>query len=566
MLVRNPWGISVLVGLLAAAVLWLVAQPLAGAANDTDAATTVLYFDRIVHGQRLEAFLPTTPKPLLTVVYGLAWSLTGDWRTLTVLSVGAGAAVVAMAARLAARLGGVGAAAIVVVGLLAWPDFGLEVARANSLIWGLALWLLAGVLITADRPRPWLAGAALALAGLARTETIWLLGAAVLCAAWVGLRALRGGDRTQLRTVLPLLLGTLSIPVACLHDLLLTGRPLYWLGVPGGYTAVVYPDMQSVSPLESIRKELVYYAPAAALLVLALVGGVWLIATRRRAVALALASLAGGVLATLILLAWRAVFISTRYYEEASAAILLAAAVGAAASIGWAAERGARRLAGPAAWPAERLAGPAAWPAGRLAGPAAGRTAVEPAASKPQGGARRRALAPGAIAAALALGVVAVDVPMGTVDPQVGPSRAAYAALEARIAYLSPILADAGGATVALSGANYPVTDPTACRVFVPRQLIAIISMETGAPITALGDSYLAFREGSYPLKPGQWVLHITAADLPPGASPGVFAPFEVSSPITLVAADGQRVSVVPVLADPEHGFWLDRIDEASAS
>jgi hypothetical protein len=425
------------------------------------------------------------------------------------------------------------------------------------LVWGLALWLLAGVLITADRPRPWLAGAALALAGLARTETIWLLGAAVLCAAWVGLRALRGGDRTQLRTVLPLLLGALSIPIACLHDLLLTGRPLYWLGVPGGYTAMTYPDMRSVSPLQSIRKELVYYAPAAALLVLALVGGAWLIATRRRAVALALASLAGGVLATLILLAWRAVFISTRYYEEADAAILLAAAVGAAALIGWAAEWGARRLERRAT----RLSAEQAAPQ-----PAAAQPAAQPTASRPGVGARWRALAPGAIAAALALGVVAVDVPTGTVDPQVAPSRTAYAALESKIAYLSPILLRGDGATVTLPGVNYPVADPTACQVFVPRQLIPIISIETGAPITALGDSYLAFRDGSYPLKPGQWVLHIAAADLPRGAGPGVYAPFELSSPTTLVVADGQRVSVVPVVVDPEHGLWLDRIDEASAS
>jgi hypothetical protein len=264
--------------------------------------------------------------------------------------------------------------------------------------------------------------------------------------------------------------------------------------------------------------------------------------------ALALASLVGGVLSGQMLLASRAVFISTRYYEEASAAILMAAALGAAALIGWATEGGAARLAR------------------RLRGPAIERAAVGPAMSRPPAAGRRRAMAAGAIAAALALGVVAVDVPKGTVDPQVASSRTAYATLEARIAYLSPILADAGGATVALPGANYPVTDPTACRVFVPRQLIVIISMETGAPVTALGDSYLAFRDGIYPLKPGQWVLHIASADLLPGAPPGVFAPFEVSSPTTLVAANGQRVSVVPVLADPEHGFWLDRIDEASAS
>ena len=189
-------------------------QPLAGAANDTDAAATVLYFDRIIHGQRLEAFVPTTPKPLLTLIYGVAWNLTHGWRALTVLSIGVGATAVAMAARLAARIGGSAAAVVVVLGLLAWPDFGLEVAHANSFVWGLALWLLAGVLITADTPRPWLAGLCLALAGLARTETVWLLGAVAVCVAWMGLRALRGGDRSQLQLTLPLLVGALAIPIA----------------------------------------------------------------------------------------------------------------------------------------------------------------------------------------------------------------------------------------------------------------------------------------------------------------------------------------------------------------
>jgi hypothetical protein len=524
-LARNPWTLAGLVGLLAAVVLWLVVQPLAGAANDTDAATSVLYFERLVHGQRLEAFMPTTPKPFLTLVYGLAWTLTGDWRTLTILSVAVGAAAVGMAARLAARLSGNGAAAaaaIVVIGLLAWPDFGLEVAQANSFVWGLALWLLAGVLVTADRPRPWLAGAVLVLAGLTRTETIWLLGAAFACTAWLGLRALRGGDRAQLRTALPLLLGALAIPLACLHDLLLTGRPLYWLGVPAGYTAVAYPGLASVSPVESIRKELVHYEPALALLALALLGGAWLIHSRRRAVAFALASLAGGVLLTLVVLAWRGVFISARYYEEADAAVLLAAAIGAAALIVWAFDRAARGKGNVVRW---------------------------------------RSLATAVVATALVLGVVAVDVPHGTVESEVAPTGRAYAALQTRINDLTTILLGAQGGTAELAGANYPVADAATCRLFVPRSLLPIVSIETGAPITALGDSYLAFRDGKYALKPGQWVLHISAAD----GSGGVYAPFEHSAPTTLTAANGRSLSVVPVVAAPDRGLWLDRIDSPPA-
>lgn len=518
----NPWALAGLVGLAAAVVLWLMVQPLAGAANDTDAAATVLYFDRIIHGQRLEAFVPTTPKPLLTLVYGVAWNLTHDWRALTVLSIGVGAAAVAMAARLAARIGGSAAAVVVVLGLLAWPDFGLEVAHANSFVWGLALWLLAGVLITADTPRPWLAGLSLALAGLARTETVWLLGAVAVCVAWIGLRALRGGDRSQLRLTLPLLVGALAVPIACLHDLLLTGHPFYWLGVPGGYTALAYPDLGSTSLLSSARDVLAYYRPAAPLLLLALAGGLWLGFSRHRAIALALASLAGGVVLTLMLLASRAVFISIRYYEEADAAILLAAAVGASALIDWSLVRTGSRLADRSAW---------------------------------------RAVACAVVAAVLAIGVIALDVPRGTLGPQVARSNEAYAALQARIPDLKVILVGAEGMAVDVRGVDYPVADAASCRLYVPRPLVPVISVETGAPITALGDSYLAFRGSNYALSPGQWVLHISAAD----GSGGFYSPFEHAGPTTLVAADGRLLSVVPVVADPQGGLWLDRIDAPPA-
>jgi hypothetical protein len=54
-------------------------------------------------------------------------------------------------------------------------------------------------------------------------------------------------------------------------------------------------------------------------------------------------------------------------------------------------------------------------------------------------------------------------------------------------------------------------------------------------------------------------VLHISAAD----GSGGFYSPFEHAGPTTLVAADGQLLSVVPVVADPQGGLWLDRIDRA---
>jgi hypothetical protein len=515
---RNPGLLTGSVVVLAAVVLWLLVRPLAGATNDTDSMATVLYFDRIVHGQRLEAFVPTTPKPLLTLAYGLAWSLTGDWRSLTILTIGAGALAVGFAARLAGRLAGPGAAAFAVIGLLVWPEFQQEVANANSFVWGLGLWLLAGVLITADRPRPWLAGLALLLAGLVRTETIWLLAVAVASVGFLALRALRGGDRRAFRTALPLLLGALAIPLACLHDWLLTGRPLYWLGVPAGYTAQAYPNLAAVAPLSTLKSEAVHFEPMWPLLGLAILGGLTLMATRHRTVALALAALAAGVLATLVLLAWRGVYISARYYEEADAAVLLAAAVGGAWLAGWAVDRTRGRASD---WLRSRAAG----------------------------------LGWGAVLVAVA--AVALVGSSGNLDSQLMPGRDSNARLAEQLPRLESVLGGASGAVIAVSGVDYPVVDQRSCRAFVPRRMVAEISVETGTPTTALCDSYLAFRDGNEAaLRSGQWVLHVAAAD----GSAGVYSPFEHSTTTTVIGSGGTPVELVPVFVDQAEGVWLFRV------
>jgi hypothetical protein len=527
----------VLVAAAAAAVLWLIVSPLSGVRADTDAAATVMYFERIVNGRHLEALVPTTPKPLLTVVYGLAWNASGDWRSLTILTLVVAALAVGMAARLAGRIGGAPAAAIVVVGMLAWPDFQLEVAHANSFVWGLALWLLAGLLMTGDRPRPWLAGAVLILAGLARTETVWLVGAALAWAAWLTARAVHRRRQPDLRLALPLLIGALFVPLACLHDWLLTGQPLYWLAVPAAYTVLAYPDLASASPLATLHRESYHYQSAIPLLVLAAVGVVWLALSRWRGIAFALVCLAAGVLLTLVVLAWRAVYISPRYYEEADAVVLMFAAVGGGWVVGWLLDRGTAML-------------------GRAGAPAAASRAEEPSL------ARRPARTLAAVAASLLLtfGVVVVEVPQGTISPTTDTSAAAYTDVASALPYLRPILAEASGGTTVLAGVSYPVVDLRSCQVFVPRHFIPTISVETGAPITALGDNWLAFRNGDYSiLKPGDWVLHVALDD----GIAGVWSPFETSAPRELNAG-GRSLVVVPVVAQPRKGLWLLRIEAAT--
>lgn len=537
-LASRPALLAAIVALGSVIALWLAIDPLARPTSDPDASASVLYFSRIVGGQRLEAFWPTTPKPLLTLIYGLSWWLTHDWRSLAIVTIVAGGLAVGLAARFAARMGGAGAAVLVIVGLLAWPDFRISVAGANSFIWGLALWFLAGVLITADRPRPWLAGATLAAALLVRTETVWLLAAAGACAAFVvvrGVMASRSGPRTgslpgprprpdlsALRMILPLFLGAVGLPLACLHDWLLTGRPLYWLSVPVGYTTLTIPGLGSADPARYLRTEIAHYLPAWPLVFVAALGIVWLAVSGRRAIALTLLTMGAGVLGTLVVLAWRAVYISPRYYEESDALLLLSAAIGGGVAITWIVRRAGARVA----------------------------------AEQPEW---RRPAVSAAIALFVAVGGVFVAVPQDDATSSLNTATSLEAAFQAADPRIPAIVVGADGATMTVSGVAYPVTDPRAARIYVPRGLAARLSIETGERATAFAFSRDAFRDLDYAavLRPGQWVLHIAAAD----GLGGIYAPFEISSPATMAGSGGSTLRLVPVIADPVKGVWLIRVE-----
>ena len=68
---------------------------------DPDEHASVLYFDRLVAGERLEEPLLSAPKPLLTVVHGLAWRAGHDWRLLEAITVAVFALAVVCLARAA---------------------------------------------------------------------------------------------------------------------------------------------------------------------------------------------------------------------------------------------------------------------------------------------------------------------------------------------------------------------------------------------------------------------------------------------------------------------------------
>jgi len=128
---RHPSWLAVVAGTLAAVAMGLSIGPLGSTTVDPDATTSVLYFDRIIQGMRLESFVATTPKPLLTVIHGATWTLLGDWRLLTLETLASSGAAVAMAVRLAGRTAGIGGAVVLETALVLSGDLAVEVAHAN---------------------------------------------------------------------------------------------------------------------------------------------------------------------------------------------------------------------------------------------------------------------------------------------------------------------------------------------------------------------------------------------------------------------------------------------------
>ncbi len=499
-------------------VCLVVLRPLDPATIDVDASASVLYFRQIVTGDRLDVLVPTTPKPLLTLIYGISWQLLGDWRVLTWETIAAFVVAVTLAARLAARLAGPAAAAFLVVSLLAWPELLRQVAHANGFPWALALWLAAATAISAPRRSSWLSGLALFAAGLARIETIWLVvaGAALLVAKVA--RTDRGSRTAVLMADLPIVgLASLAVPVMCLHDCLLSGMPLYWLGLARSYTAIVYPTLTPVG-LSTFWSTILWprYAAELPLVVLAIVGLGRLAMARRWAMTVGLGALIIGVPATIAVLARQAVYVDSRYWEELDAPLRLAAAVGAAALIGLAsarvrakADRGIRRLV--------------------------------PVASL-------------VIAAGLSLAVAWPGVAASDLGDVLAADRAASIELDAVVGELGPVLRNAAGGTRSVSGVELPVADPTQARLFAPRADLARIAVMTEAPYEALGDNYLAFRT-TRPvdlLRPGQWILHLRVAD---GFNGLDLSTLELDRTTTL-----GELTLVPDIADRSRGIWLLRV------
>lgn len=473
---------------------------------DPDEHAAVLYFDRLVAGERLEEPLLSSPKPLLTVVHGLAWRAGHDWRLLEALGVAAFALAVVCLARAAGRLGGPPAGAATALAVAGSGPLVLQAARGNSMVFALAGWSVAIDALTrgrgtagpgrdrgaagSDRDRrptgptgpAWgLAAGALLVAGLARAES-WLL---LPLAAAYGLLAWRRGDRRAVLLVLPL-----AAPLLWLaHDWLLTGDPLYAVRVPGRYTDLV-SGRQVVPPADWLALVARRYAADPLLLALAAAGAIWLVRRRAWLWLVALGATGIGVLTLLGLQAWQGTYISWRYFDPADLAVRLSAAFGAAALATWAAARLVRGRGAVAG--AVLLVGVACWP-----------------------------LAPGD------------PVVSSTLDRDTRLSANAATA----IGVLAPVAAEQG-TIVTASG-------PQRVRVAV----------ELGLPLERVRDLFLAGRAAplDQALAGSAAVFHDADGDRPTER----FAPLSVTVPRRV-----GKVELVPLRTDPGRGLYVHRVEE----
>jgi hypothetical protein len=487
--------------LVACAVATALILPIRAGQVGFDSAASVLYFDRIAGGRHLEAFVTATPKPLLTVLYGLVFAVAHDWRAISFLAIAAFGLAVVLATQLAWRLGGLAAGGFAAGVIMGSSPLVKDVALSYALVWALIGWLVAGLALTARPPRYALAGLALLFAATARFESLLLSGVAV--AALVGWWILARMGRT--RAAPPpgawlLSLGLLALPVQLIHDWLLTGDPWFSQLVPvrGSVGA------PSIGPVARIVWIAVRYVDQGGLLYLALVGAVALVIARRWSILLGLAVLGPGIAAFLVFLELRHTYVSTRYAGPIDVAVAFAAAVGFA-------------LIAP--------------PLGRLVS---------------------RNVPAWTAALALAAGILFAS------------PFAAFSADVLHTARNNLILhrnADAAEAVIApnlaaLPSQTPPGVGPTAGVVkpilLVPVLLRPQMAVDLGLPLWAIDSVSTQQIAGGTGLRPGMLIYHDRRGDPP---DPG-FAALEVTKPTQL-----GNVDVVPISADPAAGWWVNRID-----
>ncbi len=270
-------GGYLLLFLAACAAAFYLIFPVHAGSVGFDAAASVIYFDRLVQGRHLESFVTATPKPLLTVVYGVVYNLTHDWRVISGIAIALFGACAVLAAILARRIGGLPAGVFAGVAVIGSQALLEDVAMSYAVVWAFAACLLAGIAISSTRPRFGWAGVALGFGALARFEVVLILGlaAVVLAGAWLFARK-TGRPGPEPRAWL-ILLGLAALPIQFVHDWLLTGNALYAEYVPTA-ASVSLPLISPASAAVFVLQHLIKMGP---FVVLAALGAAVLVRRRQ---------------------------------------------------------------------------------------------------------------------------------------------------------------------------------------------------------------------------------------------------------------------------------------------
>jgi hypothetical protein len=501
-----------------------------------DAVASTLHWERIVSGHHLETYLPTTPKPVLTVVYGPLYGLTDGWTAISWAAIGAFVATVALIAVLVSRRAGLLAGAFTAVALAGSPLLLRDAHLAHAAPWATVACGLAGWAALRDRPRWDLVGLALLAAALLRLELVVITGTAlgILVLSTVVSRVAPASRRWRApRGAWLVGLGLLAFPIMAVHDWLLIGDPLWWTTVSVQWSAVIADRVASPAVLagEMVGR----YASGPLLAGLALVGVVRIVRAGLVPLWVGLLGLGPGTLALFLLMTARGQYVNERYYISMDVAVIVAAAFG----LGWVAERAGRAAAGAS-----------------RAGPALADASVP--APGPVGIAGRVPV-PGALltTAGLAIaGILAVAATPGWAGFGTGMRADVRTfrsqAENARVA-MPPLRAEVD----AIEGArDWPDgSAPTDAIVVLPIALWPQASLDLDLPLTRFEMLVRADVDvaSGYPAV-GRLVLHDRSLV---AARPRV-PELEVVEPTPF-----GDVLVVPLLADPHRGVWLLRLKPA---
>ncbi len=505
---------------LALAVGLALARPLRTASIGFDSQVAVLDFARLMAGRHVEVFLSTTPKPLLTLIYGPLELLTHDWRTLAWATLVAFGVAVVLTAELARRIGGIAAWAFVGVGLAGSGALLFDVGYALAIPWALLGWSVAGLAISQPGPRYGLAGIALLVAALARLETLLIVGLAFVVLVGLEIPAVaraagsRGIDRPPRRAWL-VLVAFAAVPIMGLHDLLIYGDPFFWSTVPARYSALTARPI--LAPAGLLGWLIERYLSLWPLVLLGLAGFGRLIHKRAWGVSLGLLALGPGIAGFLVYLAVRHIYVPDRYAAPIDLALVLAAGIGTAglleAGLGLARSRLGQR------------------------------SALNPVLG---------------VVGAIILAVLATW-PGGILDSSLRSSVRTSLNLAADVDQMLPALRQ----IVARSpdGRRWPATisatadGPTPALLLVPVPYRPRLSVDLDAPLTTVGQLVpnRVGQPGRYPTI-GQFVAHDRHAD---GTYPALRS-YESSHDLTI-----NGVTVVAIVADPARGWWISEVRSA---